>query len=57
VIEVKEFIANYKTFEMNLIGGCCIRPLELGFKPPISKLKDNTVSGTFPDASVAFNYN
>lgn len=30
---------------------------DLGFKPPIWKVKDNTVSVTFPDVVVPFNYN
>lgn len=30
---------------------------DLGFKPPVWKLKDNTVSVTFPDVIVPFNFN
>jgi ATP-dependent DNA helicase RecG len=30
---------------------------ELGFKSPVWKVKDNTVSVTFPDVVVPFNYN
>lgn len=30
---------------------------DLGFKPPVWKLKDNTVSVTFPDLVVPFNFN
>ena len=38
---------------MKMIAHC----KELGFKPPIWKLIDNTVSVTFPDVVVPFNYN
>lgn len=30
---------------------------DLGFKPPIWKVKDNTINVTFPDVVVPFNYN
>lgn len=30
---------------------------DLGFKPPVWKVKDNTVSVTFPDVTVPFNFN